>query len=100
MKPLLFVLLLVGCSPTPAPPPLPPEREDQCDVAGRLLTERGCRQAQTPGGTPFAEFCRRRIEDSIDIRPDCIAGLLQTSDGCDRVSEVASVQWGKPCPPR
>lgn len=94
MTRLAYVLALacaLGCSDLPQPRAA---NSDACDAAGAHLAALGCRQAQTPRGTPFAAVCHRAAEDGRDLRADCL--LRVTS--CDDVRRVAATPRGQPCP--
>lgn len=87
----LLAVLAIGCSSLPQPTPVP---DDACEAAGAHLASLGCRQARTPGGTPFAVVCRRAAADGRDLRADCLVGVQSCAD----VQRVAATPRGERCP--
>lgn len=84
---LVVLVILFACSgpkPKPGPGPVTPPEPQACEAAEAKLRELDCRRddgspwAATPGGTPFAEACRRALKDGRDWKPQCIAKI----EGC------------------
>lgn len=70
-----------GCGGS-GPPPLPPAPNvagapsgTPCERAGVRLAALGCREAETPSGTPFAAVCERAAKDGRDFHPTCIESI-------------------------
>jgi hypothetical protein len=91
---LVAAMALAACSgPSPQPPvpPLPPvvthpPTMESCDNAQRRLERLQCRRddgspwAKTPGGTPFADACKRALADNRIWNSHCIARITDCAD--------------------
>jgi nitrous oxide reductase accessory protein NosL len=93
---LPLILFLAGCPGTqdpvvPTPPPPDPEETSWCDAAGKKVTEMKCPQALTPDGRTWAQVCKDRAQNGIDLHPKCIATNAKVVV-CDDINPVCT--WG------
>lgn len=80
-----IVIFLWSCGPVlppePAPAPITPTQEANCETMCAHLQKLGCEEGRdTPGGATCEEVCTLTIDAGLDVHPECVVGVEKCED--------------------